>query len=111
MIDVWGVLGGALWILGLAIGLATWSYARWWAIRHGVRPRQTVDMPAFVVPFCAGLALFSMGLALGGRRWWETAAWALLALLSTAQATCSWVTRSRTSQPDTGTHEQEGEAQ
>ena len=110
MIDVWGVLHSALWILGLAIGLATWSYARWWAIRHEVRLRETVNMPKFVVPFCAGLALFSLGLALSGRRWWESAAWACLVLLSAAQGTYSWVTRPRTDQPGCGSPQQDGEA-
>jgi hypothetical protein len=111
MIDLWDVGRAALWILGLAIVLATWSYARWWAIKHGVRIRHTLKMPAFAVPFCAGLALLCLGLALSGHRWWETGAWAFLALVSAAQGTYTWVTRSRTAQTGATSGSQEGEAQ
>ena len=110
MIDLWDVGRAALWILGLAIVLATWSYARWWAIRHGVRIRHTLKMPAFAVPFCAGLALLCLGLALSGHRWWETGAWTLLAIVSAAQGAYTWVTRSRASHHGSGLSPQEGEA-
>ena len=95
MIDGWGLFRNALWIVGLAIGLATWSTARWWAHQQGLRPRQVLNRPLFVVPFCAGMALFSLGLALGSRRWWETAAWAVLTVLFVLQGAYSWLTGRR----------------
>lgn len=95
MISWWGLFRNALWILGLAVGLAAWSYARWWAHQNRVRLRLVINMPLFVVPFSAGLALFSLGLALSGRHWWETAAWAMLAVLSVGQAVYSWLTGRR----------------
>ncbi|MDH7485541.1 MAG: hypothetical protein QHJ81_04610 [Anaerolineae bacterium] len=89
MIDGWGLIRNALWIVGLAIGLAAWSIARWRAHQQGLPPRQMLSMPPFIVPFCAGMALFSLGLALGSRRWWETAAWAVLTVLFILQGAYS----------------------
>lgn len=91
MIDGWGLFRNALWIVGLAIGLAAWSIARWRALRQGIRTRQVLSNSFFVVPFCAGMALFGLGLALGSRRWWETAAWAVLAVLFVWQGVHSWL--------------------
>ena len=85
MIDWWGLFRNSIWVLGLAVGLAAWSYARWWAHEHHVRLRQVLNMPLFVVPFSAGMALFSLGLALCGRRWWEIAAWSILTVLFISQ--------------------------
>ncbi len=95
MISWWGLFRNALWIVGLAVGLAAWSYARWWAQQNRVRLRQVINMPLFVVPFSAGLALFSLGLALSGRRWWEIAAWAVLTVLCVGQGVYSWLTDRR----------------
>lgn len=81
MIDWWSAFRNGVWIVGLSVGLAAWSYARWWAHEHGVRFRHTLAEPLFLVPFSAGMALFSLGLALCGRRWWETAAWGVLTVL------------------------------
>ena len=90
MIDWWGALRNSVWILGLAVGLAAWSYARWWAHEHRVRLRQVLSMPVFLVPFSAGMALFSLGLALCGRRWWEIAAWGVLAVLFGLRGVYAW---------------------
>jgi len=90
MIDGWGLLRHALWIVGLAIGLAAWSIARWRAHQQGVRTCQVLGNSLFVVPFCAGMALFSLGLTLGSRRGWETAAWAVLTVLFVLQGAHSW---------------------
>jgi hypothetical protein len=91
MIDLWGVVRNGLWILGLAVVLAAWSIARWWALKHAVKLRQVLSRPFFLVPFSAGVALFCLGLALSGQRWWETTIWAVLTVLFVLLGVSSWL--------------------
>lgn len=81
-IDWFGVFYNALWIFGLAIALATISYADW--RRHLCQPplrlRQALAQPAFQAAWCLGLLFFCAGLALSGGPWWQSAAWAALAI-------------------------------
>jgi hypothetical protein len=81
---------GALWITGLAVALAAFSYVEWWQTRHGRRLRHALSTPRFLTPFSLGMALFSAGLALSSRRWWEIGAWAVLAVLFLLQAWAYW---------------------
>ena len=91
MIDWWALLRNSLWILGLAGGVASWSYARWWAIERGLRFRQVVGEPLFIIPFSAAMALFSLGMAFCSRHWWETAIWAALTVLLLMRGVYSWL--------------------
>jgi hypothetical protein len=77
-IDWLALARGALWILGLSIILAAWSYATWWASVHRVPWRRAVAMPMFTVPAFAGLALFSASLAWGLDRLWMRVLWAVI---------------------------------
>lgn len=81
-IDWFGVFYNALWIFGLAVALAAVSYADW--RRRLSQPRlslrQALAQPAFQAAWSLGLLLFCAGLALSGGPWWQTAAWAALAL-------------------------------
>jgi hypothetical protein len=77
-IDWPALIRGAVWILGLSICLAAWSYATWWAGVHRVSWRRAVAMPIFTVPFFVGLALFSAGLAWGLDRLWMRVLWAVI---------------------------------
>jgi len=90
MIDWWGVFRNTLWIVGLSIGLAAWSYAAWWAHAHHFRLRQALRMPLFIIPFSMGMALFSLGLALCGRKWWEVSVWGVLSILFGVQGAYTW---------------------
>lgn len=80
MIDWPGVARNALWILGLSIALAGWSYTVWWArmSQHGLR--RALDRTAFQVPFNIGLLLFSVSLAWGATALWERLVWIALAI-------------------------------
>jgi hypothetical protein len=80
-----GLISGALWIIGLSIALAAWSYASWWAGSRGRPVREALGLPMFSVPFYAGLALFCAGLAWGADRWWLRALWIAAGL------GCLWV--------------------
>jgi hypothetical protein len=92
MIDPGRLVSNGVWILGLALVLAAWSYACWWARQRGLRFRQVVNEPVFATPFGCGFALFCLGLALRGRSWWETAGWGVLTVLSLLLGFHSWRT-------------------
>lgn len=81
-IDWFGVFRNALWILGLAIALASVSYADW--RRRLYQPpmglRSALGQPSFQAAWSLGLLLFCAGLALSDGPWWQTLAWAALAL-------------------------------
>lgn len=80
LIDWLGLARNALWILGLSIVLAAWSYAVWWApvSHHGLR--RALARAAFQAPFNIGLLLFSVSLAWGSTRLWERLAWIALSV-------------------------------
>ncbi|MCS6845764.1 MAG: hypothetical protein NZ528_15800 [Caldilineales bacterium] len=92
MIDWYGVFRNALWVLGLAVVLAAFSYADWWRRIQSPRLslRQALGSAGFQAAAGLGMVLFSVGLALSSPRWWETAAWAVLALLFAWQAFAAW---------------------
>lgn len=81
-IDWGGLAANALWILGLTIGLATWSLGYCTAQRTGVAPW---DQPAYRLALWSGAVLFSSGLAATGHRWWERAGWGALAVMGIFQ--------------------------
>lgn len=92
MIDWYGVFRNALWVVGLAVALAAFSYTEWW--RHLQTPRQSLRQalsgPGFQVTFSLGMVLFCTGLALSSKRWWEIAAWAVLGVLFAWQGINAW---------------------
>ncbi len=78
----WGALArGALWIAGLSIVLAAWSYAYWQAREERIRLRDVLARPAFQLAFNGGLALFTGGLAWGSSVLWERLAGLAVALV------------------------------
>ena len=79
VIDVWSVLANGLWILGLAILLATASWAHWTAGLRGIRLRRVLKRPSTRRPLSLGILFFCAGMAGTGRTWWERAAWVMLA--------------------------------
>jgi hypothetical protein len=83
---------GALWIGGLSLALAAFSYARWAAKQEGVSLRMAVSRDSFMAPFFAGLALFAAGMAWGAMALWEIVAWVLVGVVFVAQAL--WSARS-----------------
>ncbi len=100
MIDLQAVLFDALWILGLAGGLATCSYLDWVRLQRGWRWRSLWDRPCFVVPLSVSLALFCGGVGLSGATAdppdprWQTGVWGFLALLFVVEALLyAWAAR------------------
>ena len=86
MIDVWGVVANGVWILGLAVLLAAFSWASWVASVERGRVRTVLGRPGARRALGLGLVLFCAGLAATGRTWWERALWALLSVLFAVQA-------------------------
>jgi len=97
MIDVWGVFFNFLWILGLSVLLATWSYAYYeriggWncptarAQHEGHKTRHILERFGYALALDAGLLLFCAGLAATSRRTWERVVWGVLAAAWVVQA-------------------------
>lgn len=80
MIDVWWVVSNSLWVAGLALLLATLSWAWWAASVEGVRARAALARAGARRVWGLGLALFGAGMAATGRAWWERALWGALAV-------------------------------
>jgi hypothetical protein len=86
----WGVAHNALWVVGLAVGLAALSMANYQAGQEQVRLREKLSEPGFQLPIAIGAVLFCLGLCFSGRSWWEQAIWGLLAALFAALAVRIW---------------------
>lgn len=90
LIDWPGVVRNALWILGLSIVLAAWSYVWWDAGQRRVRWRHAFNWPLLHVPVSLGFLIFVISLCWSGRTIWERVAWAILALAFAWQAVGGW---------------------
>jgi hypothetical protein len=86
------VLIDALWVLGLAGVLATFSYMSWYRDVQRWRWRRAWSVPRLLFPLCLSLTVFCVGIALNGLTswqpapWWESTLWSVLALLFGAQS-------------------------
>lgn len=86
MIDWLHVAFNALWLLGLALILAAFSYAGWLAQARGMRTRQLLGTPTFQLSFTIGMGLVSLGLFFLGRGWLEHVLWAAFTVVFAWQA-------------------------
>lgn len=91
MFTLQNLLVNALWVLGLAGVLATFSYMSWYRGTRGLPWKTVFSLPRMLIPLSVSLELFSIGLAMSGvtaplpAPWWETVAWSILALLFAVQ--------------------------
>jgi sterol desaturase/sphingolipid hydroxylase (fatty acid hydroxylase superfamily) len=96
MFSLVDVLIDAVWVLGLAGTLATFSYIDWYRRCRNWRWRDAWNRPKMLVPLSLSLAVFCLGVALNGftayqpAPIWETAIWALMTLLFAAQTVIYW---------------------
>lgn len=92
MITLQSLFADALWVLGLAGALATFSYMAWYRDFNGWRWKVVLKLPRLLAPLCLSLTLFSVGMLLAGlfafypSPWWQTAAWSVLSLLFALQS-------------------------
>jgi len=80
MAEVWLVVKNGLWILGLSILLAVWSYARYTAYEARVKTRDKLNEPKYALAVDLGLLLFVAGMAATETRWWARILWILLGI-------------------------------
>lgn len=80
MIPWGGLLANGLWLLGLALLLATWSLAYDEGQRSGRRVRAVFRRRRYARASTVGLLLFCAGLAATETRWWARLLWLLLGL-------------------------------
>ena len=81
MIDVWGVVRNGLWVIGLSVLLAVWSWARYAASQAGVKTKVKLDEPRFAVALDGGLVLFVAGMAATEERWWARLIWIVMGIV------------------------------
>jgi len=81
MLDVWGVISNGLWVVGLSILLATWSWARYAAHEARMKTREKLNEPKYVLALDLGLLLFISGMALTEDRWWARVLWIALGIV------------------------------
>ena len=63
MSEIWTVITNGLWVLGLAVILATWSYARYAAHEARVKTRVKLHEMKYALLMDVGLLLFVAGMA------------------------------------------------
>ena len=81
MIDWWLVSSSALWILGLSVLLAAFSYHHWLVQETGSRLRDQFKTRACALPFWLGMTLVFVGIAASRHAdWWERLLWGTLAI-------------------------------
>jgi hypothetical protein len=98
VIDGRGLLGNALWILGLAVALSAISLAYWQARLQAQPLHRVLARRAFRSALAAGMLLFSLGLLMLESRLWARLLWGLLAALWLWQG-CLAALRSHRSPP------------
>lgn len=69
------VLKNSIWIAGLALVLAAFSYADWQAAQRHVKLRALLNAAGFQLSLSAGLFLVSLSLLLLTSIWWEQLTW------------------------------------
>jgi hypothetical protein len=75
VIDVWSVVRNGLWVVGLSVLLAAWSWARYAAQKAGVKTRDKLAEPWYALALDFGLSLFLAGMAATEERWWARLMW------------------------------------
>lgn len=95
-----GLLGNALWLVGLAVCLATLSMIHYQARTGNDRLVSRLKQPESQLALAAGASLFFVGLLLRSGTWWERGMWGLCAVFFIV-----WAVRSLR---DVGVVEEEG---
>jgi small-conductance mechanosensitive channel len=80
---IWsGLIQHTLWIIGLAILLATFSLAHWTASLQKRSLRQSLRQPAYRLTIAAGILAFALGLMFLAEALWLKIAWMGVIVLS-----------------------------
>ncbi len=85
MIEWGSVAPNGVWLFGLSIIVAAWSYGSWDAARRRAPVRELLQEARYRAALWGGLMLICIGAALTSGRWWEYAAWGALAIWAAVQ--------------------------
>jgi len=80
----------ALWIIGLALILASFSYCHWLAHQQQSNLKQILNRYTFQFPLRLGLILICVSLIGLAQSWWEQLIWFLFVVIFTRQARQLW---------------------
>ena len=108
MIDWFSLFANSLWILGLAVALATFSYASWQASILNQRTRLQLMSPGSLTAFSAAGLLFCAGLAATSDRILEVIIWSILGILFLVQGILVFRGRHKNTPPTTDHSDQSG---
>jgi len=96
----WRLVGfSALWLSGLSVILAAFSFGDYTASQRRLRTRQVLGWPGYQAAFNAGLVLFCLGLAGTAPALWQQLLWAVLAVAFGYQTWAAWRRRARSEGP------------
>lgn len=98
MIDWFSLLVNSFWIIGLALALASLSYASWQASLNRQKTWNIIKEPGYLTSFSIAALLFCAGLAGTSDTTWETVLWAILGVLFLIQLIMIVVQRKNTPQ-------------
>lgn len=82
MINWQSIIFNSLWISGLAVLLAAFSYHYWAASEQGRSLREQLGRPGFLRFFWLAMLLIALGLVGTSQELWEMAIWGGLALFA-----------------------------
>jgi hypothetical protein len=96
----WRLVGfSALWLSGLSVILAAFSFGDFTASQQHVRTREVLGWPGYQATFNVGLVLFCLGLIGSAHALWEQLLWAVLAVAFAYQTWAAWRRRARPHRP------------
>ena len=114
MIDWRFVAVHSLWIVGLSIVLAAFSYHNWLRHELGRTLREQWREPGWRLPHFAGVWLVAVSVVLmPATPWWARALWAMLAVIWGRDVHAAWKAwhGSAPAQPEHGAHRAEHDPQ
>ncbi len=98
MIDWYNLAANALWILALALALASLSFARWQARLEGEKLKAVLNRSSWQNSLNLAGTIFCAGLALTTDVWWEQLLWAILGILFVLQVVLANLSSRKTDQ-------------
>ena len=90
MIDWFYVFANTLWILGLAVILASLSLTHWLANLQGQSFRRALTEPRVRLVNAVGFVMFTMALTLLVGPWWYKIGWIVVLALSIWEGYLAW---------------------
>lgn len=98
MIDWYNLFANALWILALALVLATLGFARWQARMEGEKLKAILNRAVWGNSLNLAGTIFCAGLTLTTDVWWEQLLWAILGVLFLLQVVIVRLSSRKTNQ-------------